>query len=156
MNKAGAIAGNYYSVLTDTNLPVHGSVDPKTQRAAWTVGDKTTTVFDAGIYNLTQDQAPVLIHVGTIKTQQWMLVRLKQPEGQAAHRRPLRGPGGARKRRAVRETETGQSDFFISRRMKSSWPLLSLHDLCRPQGGNRGPIRFLEICRRRRPGGDIR
>jgi hypothetical protein len=80
VNKAGAIAGNYYGVLTDTSLPVHGSVDQKTQRAAWTVGDKSATVYEAGIYNLTQEQAPVLIHIGPNKTQQWMLVRLKQPE----------------------------------------------------------------------------
>ncbi len=93
VNKAGAIAGNYYGVLTETALPVHGSVNPKTQRAAWTVGDKTTTVFEAGIYNLTQQQAPVLVHVGPDKTQQWMLVRLKQPEGQAGA--PPPEPGSA-------------------------------------------------------------
>ncbi len=93
VNKAGTIAGNYYGVLTDTALPVHGSVNPKTQRAAWTVGDKTTTVFEAGIYNLTQQQAPVLVHVGPNKTQQWMLVRLKQPEGQAGA--PPPEPGSA-------------------------------------------------------------
>ena len=35
---------------------------------------------ETGLYNLTQDEAPALIHIGKDKTQQWMLVRLKQPE----------------------------------------------------------------------------
>ncbi|MGO8744843.1 MAG: hypothetical protein ACLQNE_02530 [Thermoguttaceae bacterium] len=83
-NKSGAIAGNYYSVLTGSTIPVHGSVDKKTQRVAWTVGDNTTTVYDAGITSLTKDEAPVLLHFGKDRTQQWMLVRLKQPQQAAA------------------------------------------------------------------------
>ncbi len=79
LNKSGAIAGNYYSPLTEMTLPVHGAVDKKSQRAAWTVGDNKTTVYDAGIGSLTKDEAPVLIHFGKDRTQQWMLVRLKQP-----------------------------------------------------------------------------
>ena len=117
VNKAGAIAGNYYGVLTDTALPVHGSVDQKTQRAAWTVGDKSKHGHEAGIDNLTQEQAPVLIHIGAAKTQQWMLVRQKQPEGQAARRsRPLRRSRAVRVSggREVRGTETGQSDSSLA------------------------------------------
>jgi hypothetical protein len=55
-------------------------VDKKTQRAAWTVGENKTTVYDTGVSNLTKDEAPVLIHIGKDKTQQWLLVRLKQSE----------------------------------------------------------------------------
>jgi hypothetical protein len=80
LSKSGAIAGNYYSALTETTLPVHGAVDKKTQRAAWTVGDTKATVYEAGISGLTKDEAPVLIHFGAARTQQWMLVRLKKPE----------------------------------------------------------------------------
>jgi hypothetical protein len=80
LNKSGALAGNYCAALTETTLPVHGAVDKKTQRVAWTVGDNKTTVYDAGIASLTRDEAPVLIHFGKDRTQQWMLVRLKQPE----------------------------------------------------------------------------
>ncbi len=79
VNKSGAVAGNYYSVLTGTTLPVHGSVNKKTQRAAWTVGDNRTTVYDVGIANLTKDEAPLLLHLDKDRTQQWTLVRLKQP-----------------------------------------------------------------------------
>lgn len=80
VNKAGQIAGNYNDVLTGGTLPVHGAVDQKTQRAAWTVGDNKTTVYETGIYNLTKDQTPVLVHFGKDRTQQWLLVRMKQPE----------------------------------------------------------------------------
>ena len=37
-----------------------------------------------GVSNLTKDEAPVLIHIGKDKTQQWLLVRLKQSEPQTA------------------------------------------------------------------------
>src|SRR5262249_44419658 len=48
VNKDGVIRGNYYSAVTDTTLPVYGSVDKKTQRAAWTIGDNKETVFETG------------------------------------------------------------------------------------------------------------
>jgi hypothetical protein len=77
-NQSGAIAGNYYNALTGTTLPVHGAVDKKNQRAAWTMGDNSTTVYDTGINNLTRDQALLLVHVGKDRTEQWLLVRLQQ------------------------------------------------------------------------------
>jgi hypothetical protein len=80
IDKSGDIAGNYTSVLTGTTLQVHGAVDKKTQLAAWTVGDNKTTVYEAGVSNLTKDEAPVLLHLGKDKTQQWMLVRIKQQD----------------------------------------------------------------------------
>ncbi len=79
VDKTGAVAGNYCDMLTDHNLPVHGSVDRQTQKLAWTVGDNTKVVGEVGLYNLTQSEAPALIHIGKDKTQQWLLVRLKQP-----------------------------------------------------------------------------
>ena len=79
-NKDGAIGGNFCDMLTGSTLKVHGAVDKKTQRAAWTVGDNKTTVYDTGIYNLTKDEAPLLVHFGKLRTEQWMLVRLKQHE----------------------------------------------------------------------------
>jgi uncharacterized protein (TIGR03000 family) len=70
-------------VLTDTNYEVHGSVDSKTQRAAWTVGKNKTTVYDTGLYNLTKEQAPVLIHFGKERTEEWLLVRINEKDEQA-------------------------------------------------------------------------
>ncbi|MCC9605053.1 hypothetical protein [Blastopirellula sediminis] len=84
VNKDGIIAGTYYNTETKTNLQVQGSVDKDSQRAAWTIGDKTNTVMETGIYNLTQDETPILIHFGEDKTQTWMLVRLPEnQQGQA-------------------------------------------------------------------------
>jgi hypothetical protein len=78
VNKAGVIRGNYYNALSDTNQPVYGAVDQKTQRAAWTVGDRKEPVFEAGIANLTQPQTTMLVHFGKGRTQQWTLVRIEQ------------------------------------------------------------------------------
>lgn len=79
-NKAGAIGGNFCDMLTGNTLTVKGAVDKNNQRAAWTVGDNTTTVYETGIANLTREQAPILVHFGQDRTQQWMLVRLKQSD----------------------------------------------------------------------------
>lgn len=75
----GTLRGNYYDSLTDSATPIVGAVDKTTQRAAWTVGDKKFPCYEAGIYNLTKDQAPVLVHFSAQKGQQWLLVRIKQP-----------------------------------------------------------------------------
>jgi len=87
VNKQGIIRGNYTDTVADTTSPIQGSVDEKTQRVAWTVGDNESTVLEAGLYNLTQPEAPVLIHFGEEKAQQWLLVRLsknQQPQSSAA------------------------------------------------------------------------
>jgi hypothetical protein len=83
VNQSGCIAGNYSDMVSGTTLPVHGSVDKKTQRVAWTVGNNKNTVGETGLYNLTKDESPALIHIGKDKTQQWTLVRLKQPEAES-------------------------------------------------------------------------
>ncbi len=82
VSKEGIIAGTYFNTLTDSSLPVEGMVDQETQRAAWTIGNKKTTVLETGIYNLTQDEAAVLVHFGQDRTQQWLMVRLDPPEGE--------------------------------------------------------------------------
>jgi len=61
-----------------------GSVDQKTQRAAWTIGKKNDRVFDAGIFNLIKAETPVLVHLGFDNPQQWMLVRVEEPKSGAS------------------------------------------------------------------------
>jgi hypothetical protein len=82
INKEGVISGMYYNTKTDIGRPVKGTVDKKSQRAAWTFadGNNTDIIMETGIYNLTQDQTEALVHFGKDKTQQWLMVRLKQPE----------------------------------------------------------------------------
>lgn len=82
VNKDGIIRGNFYNALTDTTEAVQGSVDKKSQRAAWTIGAKKDTVFEAGIANLTRNQTTLLVHFGKDRTQQWTLVRVDRPADQ--------------------------------------------------------------------------
>jgi hypothetical protein len=80
VNKDGIIRGNYTATLTNDTKPLQGSVDKKTQRAAWTIGNNKDNVIETGIYNLTKDEAPILVHFGKDKTEQWTLVRLKDDD----------------------------------------------------------------------------
>jgi hypothetical protein len=80
VNQNGDLRGNYTDAVTDHTLPIHGKVDQKTQRAAWTIGKKNDRVFETGIYNLTKPESPVLVHFGSDRTQQWLLVRVDQPK----------------------------------------------------------------------------
>lgn len=79
VNKDGVIRGNSTDTQTDKNQVIQGSVDKQTQRVAFTVGDNTENVVETGLYNLTKDEAPCLIHFGKDKTEQWLLVRLQPP-----------------------------------------------------------------------------
>ena len=80
VNKEGIIRGNSTDTATNQNQVIQGSVAKKTQRVAFTVGDNTTEVVETGLYNLTKDEAPCVIHFGSDRTEQWLLVRLKNSE----------------------------------------------------------------------------
>lgn len=84
VNKQGIIRGNYQDSADSDNQVIHGSVDLKTQRVAFTIGDKTDRVVETGLYNLTKDEAPALIHFGADRTEQWLLVRLTNPNATPA------------------------------------------------------------------------
>lgn len=79
INQQGNLRGNYTDETTDHTLPIQGGIDQKTQRAAWTVGSNTACVMEAGLSNLTQSEAPALLHKNG-QTERWILVRLQQPE----------------------------------------------------------------------------
>ncbi len=83
VNKDGIIRGNYTDTKTGTTEIVQGSVDKKTQRVAFSVGDKKSNLIETGLYNLTKDEAPALVHVGADKTEQWLLVRLQNKDAGA-------------------------------------------------------------------------
>ena len=76
----GTISGTYVNSVSGSTQTIQGSVDKETQRAAWTVGDKSQTVVETGLYNLTKGEAPAQLHFGTEKTQEWLLVRLEDPD----------------------------------------------------------------------------
>jgi hypothetical protein len=80
VNKKGVIRGSYYDAVTDSTAEVYGSVDQKTQRAAWTVGDRKTPVYEAGIANLTNNETTMLVHYGADRTRQFALIRIEESE----------------------------------------------------------------------------
>jgi hypothetical protein len=80
VNKDGVVRGNYYDSVADSTLPVVGSVDKKTQRVAWSIGDKKDIVFETGLANFTKEESTVLVHHGKENTQQMILVRLEEPK----------------------------------------------------------------------------
>jgi hypothetical protein len=80
LNKDGVLRGNYYNAVSDATTPVKGSLDKKTQRVAWTIGDKKDQVFETGLYNLTQDETTMLVHFGKDRTEQYKLFRVQQQQ----------------------------------------------------------------------------
>ena len=80
VNRDGIIRGNHYNALTDKTEPLQGSVDKKSQRAAWTIGENSSVISETGISNLTGDETEMLIHYGKDRTDQWTLVRLEEPD----------------------------------------------------------------------------
>ncbi len=79
INQQGILRGNYTDEITDNTLPIRGAADKTTQRAAWTVGGNMRTVMEAGLNDLTDAEAPALIHKNG-KTDHWLLIRLDQPK----------------------------------------------------------------------------
>jgi hypothetical protein len=79
-NPDGVIRGNYDNKKTNEVIPIAGSIDKKTQRAAWTIGGDKMPVYEAGIANLTKDEAPMLVHTGDGTTNQMFLIRLNEPD----------------------------------------------------------------------------
>ena len=82
VSKEGVIAGTFYNESTGATHPVEGMVDEKTQRAVWRAADGTNPdlVMETGIYNLSEDQAEVLVHFGPEQTQNALMVRLDESE----------------------------------------------------------------------------
>ena len=83
VNKQGVIAGTYYNEANQASRPIQGTADVKTQRTVMTFADNKNTdrILETGINNLTQDEAPALLHFGAEQSQPVLLVRLKQPDG---------------------------------------------------------------------------
>jgi hypothetical protein len=84
VDKQGTVRGSYYNTGDKNSQPIDGAVDTKTQRIAWVVADRKNIVFDTGIFNLTKEETPILVHFGQEKTEQWTLVRLKQKQDSKA------------------------------------------------------------------------
>ncbi len=80
INKQGILRGNDTDEVSNQTSPLLGAVDERTQRAAWTVAGNRQSVMEAGLNNLTESEAPVLIHKNG-KTDHWILIRLNNDSG---------------------------------------------------------------------------
>ena len=80
LSKEGIIAGTLQNTATDNSAEVQGTIDQESQRAAWGIVDKDWPIMETGLYNLTKDDASALMHFADGQTQQWLMVRLEEPE----------------------------------------------------------------------------
>jgi hypothetical protein len=80
ISKEGIIAGTIQNTATDKSSEVEGTIDQKSQRAAWGAVGKEWPIMETGIYNLTKEDATTLLHFADGQTQQWLMVRLDEPD----------------------------------------------------------------------------
>ena len=80
ISKEGIIAGTFQNTATDTSFEVEGTIDNKSQRAAWGPVGENWPIMETGVYNLTENEAGALLHFEDGQTQQWTMVRLDDPE----------------------------------------------------------------------------
>jgi hypothetical protein len=80
VNRDGVVSGTFYNESTDQAQTVLGQVDRDTQRVALRIGENEDVIVETGLYNLTQDETPVLVHFGAEKNETWLFVRLDAPE----------------------------------------------------------------------------
>lgn len=76
--REGSFTPNWYTSHPESTTPVIGSLQKEMQRVAWTMDGKPNTVFETGLYNLTQDETTMLVHFGTDRTEQYRLFRVQQ------------------------------------------------------------------------------
>jgi hypothetical protein len=95
VDKEGIVSGTMVNQETKEVLPIQGRVDKETQRVAFTIGDAKDVVFETGVYNLTQQQTPILAH-GDARHETYLMLRLEQPAGEGtAATAGERAAGGA-------------------------------------------------------------
>ncbi|MCR4413142.1 MAG: hypothetical protein NUV77_12040 [Thermoguttaceae bacterium] len=80
VNKAGVVRGNLQDTLSDTAVQLQGTVEKDTQRVAFSPASNPAVVIECGLWNLTQDSLPVLVHFDAKRTEQRTLVRMEAPQ----------------------------------------------------------------------------
>jgi hypothetical protein len=88
VNKEGVVRGNLNDFVTDKVVPLVGAVDKETQRVAVKMEGNDSVVMETGLYNLTNDEVPVLVHFSADRQEPRTLMRLKQPEEQSQQEQP--------------------------------------------------------------------
>ena len=78
INRQGVLRGNSTDAAGDRTLPIQGAVDRKTLTAAWSIGNDTQTVLEAGLPDLARGEAQAVLYRNGA-TENWLLVRMTQP-----------------------------------------------------------------------------
>ncbi len=105
VSKDGQLRGSYYDVLSDEGHSIHGAVDKKTQRVAWTVVPNGKVVFETGLTNLTQESGPLSVHFENGQTREWTLARY---EGEEPISEELKDEGTDATKASAAELENGE------------------------------------------------
>ncbi len=79
ISKEGVISGTLNNTVTNQTQTIEGMADKQSQRCAWTVQGQTRPIMETGIASLTEDSAAALVHFADGQTQQWLMVRLNEP-----------------------------------------------------------------------------
>lgn len=80
VTRQGIVGGTLYDRETNTSQAIQGQVDKETQRVAFRLSETEDVVAETGLFNLTQDSAPLLVHFGQDRVETYNLVRLTVPE----------------------------------------------------------------------------
>jgi len=89
VDKNGIVTGTMFNRETDKTYPVVGRVDKGTQRVAFTIGDNKDVVLETGLFNLTQEQTPVLVHNGPDQNETYLFARLEHPDAEKNNAQPM-------------------------------------------------------------------
>ncbi|MBX3418434.1 MAG: hypothetical protein KF851_12590 [Pirellulaceae bacterium] len=84
INRDAVIRGNYQDQMTGTVTPVTGSVDKESQRVSLKLSGNEQLVVETGLYNLTNDEVPVLVHFGPERRENRLFIRLQPPADAAS------------------------------------------------------------------------
>lgn len=80
INREGVVRGNYQDMLTEQVIPVSGSVDKESKRVALKFENNDSLIVEIGMYNLTNDEVPALVHFDASRREPRTLIRLHNPE----------------------------------------------------------------------------
>jgi hypothetical protein len=116
VSKEGIIGGTFFNDITNTSRPLEGTVDKKTQRAAWMYADgkNTDTIMETSIYNLTKDKTPVLVHFGPGKTEIAQLVRVPEEPVKETGKSTFSAPKPPRTAEQVAEAWYGMVKNYVT------------------------------------------
>ena len=81
-SKTGLIRGNMFQETSEGVWQIFGAVEPKTQRIALRFAEDDEMILECGLWNLTQDTVPMLVHLGAGEHENWTLIRLVNSENE--------------------------------------------------------------------------